>query len=96
MRTRLEHEQGEITDLGTVIWNEYEYDQITHIMEESQWTRFRDFWGKTGWVIGFRDFVPAACKNKKATWKEGFGGEIMVKYDNGDISSLHESKVFPE
>lgn len=75
------------TSIDTIFFDGIEFDCISHFYPEEVWFRVRDFWGREGWCIGYRDYVESNQKfvdrkTGKVKGGGGFGGEIYIKYDH--------------
>ncbi len=66
----------ERTEIGTIWFRGNEFDKITHFYPEPEWYRIVDYWGRAGWVVGYRDWVEGLYP------KTGFGGQVMILYDS--------------
>ena len=85
------------TDRGTVLFSSEQYGikegeysgTICHFLNESEWRRVVDVWGKVGWMVGYRDFVPSLFRKG-----QGIGGELYIFYDiDKSVASVHPSVV---
>lgn len=74
--------------IGIVRWGGGEWGRRSHFFEESDWYRVRDFLGKEGWCVGYRDFVKALCRSKRTKSDHGHGGVIYILYDDGSIGGV--------
>lgn len=63
-------------DLGRVYFENQVFDSLSHFFDYADRYRVVDKWGKTGTVIGYRDWVDGIHPGS------GFGGTILVLYDH--------------
>jgi|CXWL01.1.fsa_nt_gi hypothetical protein len=70
------------------------HDRLSHFLPEDQWVRVIDYWGRTGWKIGYRDFEKGPCQFKGQP-ERGFGGGVWVLYDHdGSVSGVHQDMMW--
>ena len=81
-------------DIGIVYWRGMEWDRISHFYDEKDFKRCMDFWGNTGWIVGYRDFIQSDQIIKGKRSKDGFGVQVYILYDkDGSIGGVDPSKV---
>lgn len=86
----------ERTDLGTIMFEGVEFCRLAHFYPEDDWFRVIDYWGQTGWCVGYRDFQRSTqiFRNKTTEINErsnqGLGGDVYVKYDHdGNVGLIN-------
>ena len=70
----------------------YEDGLMSHYLEDSEVYRAEDAWGHTGWVVGYREWVPSPIQDHKPY---GFGGQLLFLQDgpHKTVFGLDKSKI---
>lgn len=64
------------------------HDRLSHFLPKDKWVRVVDYWGRTGWKVGYRDFERGPCQYKDQPVR-GLGGDVWVLYDHdGSVSGV--------
>lgn len=98
---KLRKDEEKRTDLGTVFFEGHEYDLITHFYPEHKQFRVlirnaRNDSVEYGTCVGYRDFVESTCQHKDSKFRQGFGGQVYIRFDRtGDLLGIDPRWVTP-
>ena len=83
----------------TVVWSSeklgienYEDGLMSHFLPDEAVYRAQDSWGNTGWIIGYREWVPSAIEGSRV---KGFGGQVLFLEDGPErtVFGIDKSKI---